>query len=152
LKFGDIVTAVASSAVILALLIFPIDMVLVPALGFFWGLNVGAIVSVLLTALIVGYVFAGKIWESRMEAIAKITALSAVLMAFFVAITLAATEWPAVVREANPGATYTALEWHIVEHVALLGQIFLNVIIVIVLGFIGLYIGSMFRRPVESKE
>jgi len=127
-------------------------MVLISALGFFWGLNVGAIVSILLTALIVGYVFAGKIWESRMEAIAKITVLSAVLMAFFVTMTLAATDWPAVVREAYEGATHTAFEWHVIEQVALLAQIFLNVIIVIVLGFIGLYIGSMLKRPEKSKE
>jgi len=155
LKFGDVVTAVASSAVIMVLIHFPLMIALIPALGSYWGINVSAIISVLLSALIVGYVFAGKIWEeSRMEAIAKIVVLAAVLMAFDVVIGNAAMEWTPVVREAyleaNPGASLSPFEWYVVEGVYLGSQVFLNVVIVLALGFIGLYVGSMFKRPAKG--
>ena len=58
MKFGDVVTAVASLAVIMVLILVPVEMVLVSALGFYWGQNVSVIVSILLGALIVGYIFA----------------------------------------------------------------------------------------------
>jgi hypothetical protein len=150
LKFGDIVTAVASAALILLILIFPMDMVLIPALGFYWGLNVGAIISVLLTALIVGYVFAGKISESRIESITKIAVLSGVLMVFLVGIQAAATDWKTVVTDAYKGESHTAFEWYVLEAVALSGQMLINAVIVLVLGFIGLYVGSMVRKPKKS--
>jgi len=131
-------------------------MVLVPALGFYWGSNVSVLISVLLSALIGGYIFAGKIWEARREAIAKITVLAAVLVMFFVVIQNAAigedfTQWVhETYQEANPTATLSTLEWYFVGSMALSSQVFWNVVVVLVLGFIGLYVGSMFRRPVKS--
>jgi len=156
LKFGDVVTAVASSVVVMVLIHFPLMIVLIPALGAFWGINVSAIISVLLSALTVGYVFATKIWEeSRMEAIAKITVLAALLMAFGVVMEVAAlahwTTWVTdMYLEANPGASLSAFEWYVVEAIYLSSQMFLNVVIVLVLGFVRLYVGSMFKRPAKS--
>ncbi len=156
MKFGDVVTAVASSVVVMVLIHFPLMIVLIPALGSYWGINVSAIISVLLSALIVGYVFAAKIWEeSRMEAIAKITVLAALLMAFAVVMEVAAmADWTTWVKEtyleANPGASLSAFEWYVVEGTYLGAMMFLNVIIVLLLGFIGLYVGSMFKRPAKS--
>jgi len=155
LKFGDVVTAVASSFVIFILILFPLEIALVPALGLFWGLNVSELVSILLSALIVGYIFAAKIWEARMGAITKIIVLSAVLVMFLVSINAAAlADWTPWVKEtyleANPTATLSTLEWYIVEGLTLTSQIFWNVVIVLALGFIGLYVGSMLKRPVKS--
>jgi len=154
LKFGDVVTAVASLAVILVLVGFPIDLVLRPALDPVWGGHVSGAVSILLTALIGGYVFAGKIWEARMEAIAKITVLSAALMIFYVISSPALADWNPAVKEAyleaNPGTTLSTSEWLSVESMALLQVMFINVVMVLVLGFIGLYVGSMLRRPGKS--
>jgi len=156
LKFGDVVTAVASSAVIMVLIHFPLMIALIPALGSYWGINVSAIISVLLSALIVGYVFAAKIWEeSRMEAIAKITVLAALLMAFSVVMEAAAmADWTTWVKEmyleANPGASLSPFEWYVVEGTYLGSIAFLNVVIVLLLGFIGLYAGSMLRKPKKS--
>jgi hypothetical protein len=127
--------------------------VLIPALGSYWGINVSAIISVLLSALIVGYVFAAKIWEeSRMEAIAKITVLAALLMAFAVVMEVAAkADWTTWVKETYTGTPpSSAFEWYVVEGVYLGAQVFLNVVIVLFLGFIGLYVGSMFKRPAKS--
>jgi hypothetical protein len=154
LKFGDVVTAVAVLAVIMILIHFPLTMALVPALGYYWGINVSAIVSILLSALIGGYVFAGKIWEeSRIEAIAKITVLAALLMAFSVVMeTAAATaDWTAWVKQEYTGtAPSSAFEWYAVEGMVLGSRVFLNVVIVLVLGFVGLYVGSMFKRPAKT--
>jgi hypothetical protein len=152
-KFGDVVTAVATLAVIMILIHFPLMIVLDMALGYYWGMNVSAIVSVLLSALIGGYIFAGKIWEeSGIGAIAKITVLAALLMAFAVIMeTAAMTDWTAWVKEEYTGtAPSSAFEWYAVEGMFLGYQVFLNVVIVLALGFVGLYIGSMFKRPAKT--
>jgi len=154
LKFGDVVTAVASLAVILVLVGFPIEMVLVPALGTDWATYVSGAVSIFLSALIGGYIFAGKIWEARMEAIAKITVLSAALMIFYVISLPALADWNPAVKEAyleaNPGTTLSTSEWLNVESLAILQVMFIDVVMVLVFVFIGLYVGSMLRRPGKS--
>jgi len=158
LKFGDIVTAVASLAVIMLLITVPIRMVLVPALGFGLGINVSAAVSILLSALIGGYIFAGKIWEeSRMAAIAKITVFAAVLMMFFAVNLSALPHWGLAVEEAykdmyTETATWSTSEWLAAENIAITNMVFFNVVMVLVLGFIGLYVGSMLRRPAKSRK
>jgi hypothetical protein len=154
LKFGDVVTAVASLAVIMVLVSFPLEMVLVPALGSDWGPYVNLVVSVLLSALIGGYIFAGKIWEARMEAVTKITVLAATLMIFYIISFPALAHWNLTVEEAyeaaNPGTTLSTTEWLTVESMALSQTMFIYIVMVLVLGFIGLYVGSMLRRPVKN--
>jgi len=156
LKFGDVVMAVATAAVIFVLISFLLDMALFPAIGYYWGLNVGFIVSIFLATLIIGYIFAAQIWEARMKAIAKITILAAVLMMFTVVIEVAAlgTYWTTWVHEtyldSNPGANPSVFDWYAIGSMYLGSQVVLNVVIVLVLAFIGLYIGSMFKRPAKS--
>ena len=159
LKFGDIVTCVASIAVIFALIIGPLDMVLFLALGISrmnnWGYLVSMIVSLLLSALISGYIFAGKLWEARRESITKITALWAALVMLF-AIIVPATwaDWGPIAKEeyqaAYPGATLSTSEWLTWEMMYLDVFMFFIVVLALVLGFIGLYIGSMLRKPKTS--
>jgi hypothetical protein len=156
LKFGDVVMAVATAAVIFVLIAFLLDWVLISAVGYFWGMNVGAIISIFLATLITGYIFAAQIWEARMKAIAKITILAAALMMFTVIVEVAAlgTYWAAWVNEtyldANPGANPSAFDWYGIASSYLGSQVVLNVVLVLVLAFIGLYIGSMFKRPAKS--
>ena len=86
MRFGDVVTCVASLAVIMVLVSVPIELVLVPALAPPWGTLVTQAVSFFLTALIGGYIFARKIWEEAgIQAIAKITVFCAVLWVFYLA-------------------------------------------------------------------
>ncbi len=157
MKFGDIVMSVASMAVITILIGVPLGMVLIIPFGedLFWGYTISNVVSILLGAIITGYYFAGKIWEARMEAITKIAILSAVLAMFSVTINTAAlADWTPMVKEtyleANPTATLSTSEWVIVEAMSLAQGVFSNAVIVLVLAFIGLYVGSMFRGPVKS--
>ncbi len=145
----------ASLAVIFALIGFPLELVLVPALGVDWGPTISTAISMLISALIGGYIFAGKIWEARMEAIAKVTVLSAVLVIFWILSLPSLENWNAAVHEANPAAYpegLSTLEWYVVEGMALGQQVFINVVMVLLLGFAGLYVGSMLRQPAKSRK
>ena len=158
MKFGDVVTVVASLAVLYVVISFLLGTLFVSALGYYWGMNVNAIVSILLCAVIGGVIFARKIWEEAgIQAIAKIVVLVALLMAFNVGIAAAAlpdrTAWvKQMYLDANPTATPSAFEWYAIESVALYSQIVLNVVLAFVLSFIGLYAGSMLRKPVKSQK
>jgi len=158
LKFGDLVMCVASISVISALIGFPLDLVFVSAgLGLKMGQDVGVFVSFFLSALISGYIFAGKIWEARRETITKITVLWAALVSLILTMIPAGlAHWGLMAEEEFrlmfPGATEpsTAAEWVSYEMMYNASFMFLVVAIVLVLGFIGLYVGSMLRRPAKS--
>jgi len=157
LRFGDVVTAVASLVVILVLVDFLLGIVLIPAIGLDWGGYVTGAVSIFLTAFIVGYVFARKIWEEAgMEAIAKITVLGAVLMVFYVVNFPALGDWTPAVKEAiqkaHPTSTFSTSQWVTLESMALTQTVAINMVMAIVFGFIGLYVGSMLRRPAKSQK
>jgi len=71
LKFSDVVMAVATLGVVYILIYSVLSIALVP-MNSVWGLNVAFFVSVLVSASIVGYDFAGKIREeSRWFRLAK---------------------------------------------------------------------------------
>jgi len=146
-------------AVIFALIAAPIEMVLFSALGISrmnnWGYMISLIVSLLLSALVSGYIFAGKIWEARREAITKIAVLWAALVMLFAMIVPATlADWGPVAKEeyqaAYPGTTLSTSEWVTWEMMYLDIFTCVMVVVVLVLGFIGLYIGSMLRKPVKS--
>jgi len=159
LRFDDVVTCVASMAVIFALIFAPLDMVLFSALGISgmtkWGYTVSSIISSFLSALISGYIHAGKIWEARREAITKITVLWAALF-YVLVITVPASiaDWGLSVKEdylaKYPGTTLSTSEWVTWEMMFQDVFAFLLVGMALVLSLIGLYIGSMFRRPAKS--
>ena len=156
LRFGGVLTAVASLFLITVLFSYPLEIVLIPALGFYLGPTLGALISVLISSLIVGYIFSRKIFEGRKESIAKISVLFAVLMIFSIAINNAAlgedfTQWVhETYQEANPTASLSTFEWYVIGGMFIGSQMFMNAITLVPLSFIGLYVGSMLRRPVKS--
>ena len=156
MKFGDIVIALATLAIIDIVLAFLLGMVLYPSLGSFWGQNATAIISFLLSGLLGGYIFAGQIWkENRIKAIAQISILAAFLVMFSVGIQfVAVADWiPAIKDEymnANPGVTMSHADWASYERMLISTVEVLNVVLVLALGFIGLYVGSMLRKPKKS--
>jgi hypothetical protein len=80
LKFGDVFRAAASAFVIYWFLYAVLALVLISVN---WGLYVATYVSPLLSAIVVGYFFAGKIREeSRIRSIGKIVVLLTVLVMF----------------------------------------------------------------------
>jgi hypothetical protein len=156
LKFGDVVTAVASLVVIMPLITLPLYMVLTPALDIYWGGTVTGAISTFLSALIVGYIFAGKILEARRETIAKIAVLSAAIVMVSVMNLAAALpdfgqNLKEMYQEMYPEAVnWSTSEWLAAEMMVIYLDMVLNAVTVFVFGFIGLYVGSMLRRPVKS--
>jgi len=156
LKFSDVVMALASIGVIDAMIWFVLGAALIPSVGSFWGMNSAGIISMLIAALVVGYVLAGKIQEeSRIRAVGKISVLSAWVIAFFVVISAAANpyfkDWvDETLRSLYATTAWTTTDWYVYGQLALMTNVVLNVVLVLILTFIGLYAGSMLRKPKES--
>jgi len=154
LKFGDMVIAIASLTIIL-ILFFPLGLVLTAALGNA-GFELGAFVSAFLSTIIVGYIYAQKIWEeNRTKTIAQIAVLFTVLIMFMGTMESAATaDWTPKIKEeymkANPVATPSASDWYYIEKFFLTLQNFLVVVLVLALSFIGLYIGTMLKKTTKT--
>jgi uncharacterized transporter YbjL len=86
LKFGDIIIAVASLLLVAWFINTPLNFVLIPASTSYGG-DVAYILCVLISGLVVGYVFAGKLREeSRWVSIGKVVILFAVVMMLVVGI------------------------------------------------------------------
>jgi hypothetical protein len=155
LKFGDIITAVASLTVVSLLLNFVFLAVFVPV-DSSWGVNVAGILSILVASLIVGYLFAVKIQEeSKMGAIGRIVVLFTVVLIFALMALLAANPYmEAAMNEEleNMFSTsgWTTKDWVGYSQFALVTLVALNVVSALVFGFIGLYAGSMLRKPKKS--
>jgi hypothetical protein len=149
LKFSDVVSATASIAVLMALMYFPLGFVL--NLQTFWGQWADSVISIFLSALIVGLIFASKIWEeARLGAILRIVVIGGVLLIFYTTIRFTSSDFISWVKEANPNPTYTAADWYHFDGEVLVYNLFLNVVFWLVVSFVGLYIGSLLRKPKKS--
>jgi hypothetical protein len=160
LKFGDVIITVACLAVVTFLLDTVLALVIVP-LNTSWGLDVTLIVSVLISGLIVGYAFAGKIREeSRMLSIGEVLVLFAVLVALSVMTQYSAVEHFGPLIDQHLNSTYsktttsswTNTDWFAYEMTMLRIYTVLPMIYVLVFGFIGLYLGSMRKPSAKTKE
>ena len=111
MKFGDIITAVASLVVIYILLGFVFLAVFVPV-DPYWGLEVANILAILVASLIVGYVFAAKIQEgSRMGAIGRIVVLFSVLQVFGFLASVAVNPYMGTMIEENLESMFSTSGW-----------------------------------------
>ena len=157
MKFGDVIVAVASWQVVFILVHTVLSIALIP-ISSYWGFNVDSILSFLVSALIVGYVFAGKIREeSKMVSIGKIVVLSAVLTMFATMIGVSATghynAWvDESLRNMYSTGSWTNTDWVAFEHMMLVEWAVFPVVYVLVFSFIGLYLGSMRKPSAKTKE
>jgi len=157
LKFGDVVTAIASLTVIMVFISGPLTLVLTPALGKFNAFELSGFVSFILSPLIVGYIFARQIWEeNRTRTIAKITVIFTVLVMLIILMENATVEYAPMVRadylKANPTATPSEFDWYNIELMAISSEVFLSGVFMLAITFIGLYIGSMLKKPTKSPK
>jgi MFS family permease len=156
LRFGDVITAVALLFLVTVLISYPLEIVLISVLGLHSGPPIGASISVFLGALIIGYVFSGRITDSRKEAIVKISVLFTVLMLFSIVLNNAVlgedfTKWVhESYQESNPTASLTTFEWFMVGGLFIGSQMFMNGIVLFLLSLIGLFIGSMVRKKTKT--
>jgi hypothetical protein len=155
LKFGDIVTAVAALAVIDVLLDFVLLVVFIPV-NSYWGTDVAGIISYLVASLIVGYVFAVKIQEeSRTGAIGRIVVLFSVVVMFAAMALFAVNPYTSTAikegLESNFSTSgWTNSDWFGYSFLGIVMLVAFNVIFALVFSFIGLYAGSMLRKPKKT--
>ena len=150
MKFSDVIIATAS--------IVLIGLILDTFLGVaFAPLNshsmsaVAWVISFLVAALIVGYVFALKIQEESMwRAIGSVVVLSAFVVMLSLAVWFANPLVSPDVKD-ELSSMFNTSGWTTNDWAAYLGlAITLDDIIALVLSFIGLYVGSMLRKPKKS--
>jgi hypothetical protein len=156
LKFGDVIIAAASMAVTFIFVDALLWIALVPmntALS-----DVASIVSLLVSGLVVGYVFAGKIREeSRMASIGKIVVLFAVgqmlgFVPFFGTVGHYGLWVDEYINSTYPTHGVTNENWMTYESMMLFALTAAFVALSLVLGFIGLYLGSMHKPSAKTKE
>lgn len=156
MRFGDVITAVASLFLVTLLISYPLEIVLISALGLQSGPPIGASVSVLMGALIIGYVFSGRMTDSRKEAIVKISVLFTVLMLFSIVLNNAVlgedfTNWVhESYLDSNPTASLTSFEWFLVGGLFIGSQMFMNGIVLFLLSLIGLFIGTIVWKKTKT--
>jgi uncharacterized membrane protein (UPF0182 family) len=155
LKFSDVIIATVS-LVLVGLILNAFLMVAFGPLNSSGseGDSLAFIIAFLVASLIVGYVFALKIQEdSRIKAIGFILVLSAFTALIFSAVWIANPFESLLFRDELSSmfntSGWTDYDW--ASYSALMLSV--DVIIGIVVGFIGLYAGSMLRKPsAKTKE
>jgi len=156
LKFSDVILAVATMGVIDVLVYLVLGMALIPSMGSFWGLNSAAVISMLVAGLVAGFVFAGNIQEeSRIRAVGKIAVLLGAVVSSTVMISISANGYynawvTEYLQSTYSTGAWTTMDWYVYGQLILVSQVALNVVLALVLGFIGLYAGSMLRKPKKS--
>jgi hypothetical protein len=156
LKFSDVILAVAAFSVIYILVVTVLLMVLISPLGSYLGMNTAGIVSILIAGLLAGFLFAGQIQEeSRMKAVGQIAVLAAFVELFAVLIAFPTNGYyGAWTTETLQGmfstGAWTTVDWFTYEGMMTYWYVALNVVLTFVLGFIGLYAGSMLRKPKKA--
>jgi hypothetical protein len=150
LKFSDAIIATAS----LVLLGFILDTFFMVAFGSLSASStsnmLSFVIAVLVASLVVGYVFALKIQEeSRIKATGVIVVLSAFTLLILFAIVIAngfASPW--FQDSLNSMFNKTTQQWsHYDLNAYAALAVSMQVIIGMVISFIGVYIGSMLRKP-----
>jgi hypothetical protein len=154
LRFGEIIAAVAVGTVLSVVLDYLFGVAFVAAVGTDWGLLVAFVVSVLVASLVVGYVFAGQIQESRLGSVGRIAALVGVVVMFTVIISFAANAYYAswvddYLRSNFSTGSWSKMDWFIHGQLVLLSETVMHMVLAVVLSFVGLYAGSM--RKVSAK-
>jgi hypothetical protein len=156
MKSGDAVVAVASLTVIYVLIYSALSVALVPMISA-WGLNVAFVVSVLVSGLIVGYFFAGRIREEpKMVSLGKMVILFAFVIMLFVLIGSGGGHSSAMIDENLENmydtSSWTNTDWFAYETMAGVGIVSVNILLALVLSFVGLYLGSMLKPSAKAKE
>jgi len=150
LKFSDVVIATAS-LVLIGLALDAVLKVLFIPLNSNEGELLAYIIAWLVASLIVGYVFALKIQdESRIRAIGGIVVLSAFTLMFFLGVWIAnplASPWFKESLESMFNTSgWTNYDWS--AYTALVTTV--DIVFGLVFSFIGLYAGSMLRKPKKT--
>ena len=156
MKFQDVIVVVASLTVAFILFDCVFNLALVPATGSNLGAMAAVIVSILVSGLVVGYAFAGKIQEeSKMASIGKIVVLFTAVFGLLTTIVYGAIYHYGAYTDETLSSMYntgswTNTNWFAYEIMMLVIAVALFVVFALVFGFIGLYAGSMLKKPKKT--
>ena len=152
MKFSDVILAVASTFVIYWLLY---AVLIIVSLSVVWGVYVATYVSPLISAIVVGFVFAGKIREeSRLRSIGKIVVLTTalIMLVYYMSYTIGHTG--AFIDESLQNmfstGSWTTLDWVRYETMYVMVNTAAVAVFAALLDFIGLYAGSMLKKPKKA--
>ena len=154
MKFGDIVIAVATYAVLQIPLAFLLTIAALQVFGVTMFTHYGAgLTTVFLSMLIVGYLFRADIRKGGRQAILRIVVLSAFYEIFVVMFQPTFADWLPFAIETSPeafsGTIVTTLEWFLYD-LSRRGNMVFNILTLISLGYIGLRVGSKFKQVPKS--
>ena len=158
MKFGDIIIVVATLIVAFFLFDSLFNLALIPATSSEWGAMAAVIVSILLSGLVAGYFFAGKIREeSRTASIGKVVILFTAVFGLLIMIVYGAIYHYGALADETLSSMYNAsgwtnTNWFAYEIMGLTVDTALFVVFALIFGFIGLYLGSMRKPPAKTKE
>ena len=154
MKFSDVILAVAS-LLLISWSLYPILAIAsLPLNSNTASDTLSYIISILVGALIVGYVFAPKIHEeSKVKAIGSVVVLSTLVLMALLMVWFASPQGNRWFMD-GLNSTFNRTEWtdyDLTVYSALLET--MDTVIALVLSFIGLYLGSMLRNPsAKTKE
>jgi hypothetical protein len=154
LKFGDIIIAVATYAVLQIPTAFLLTTVTLTAFGTTMFAHYGAgLIAVFLSMLIVGYLFRAEIRKGGRQVILRIVVLAAFYEIFVVMFQPTFADWlPFALKapsEAFSGTAVATLEWFLYD-LSRRGNMVFNILTVIGLGYFGLHVGSKFKSVTKS--
>lgn len=155
MKFGDTVTAVALYAVLQVLIAFPLSILMVQTLGvFMYSYYSSGLIAVFLSMLIVGYLFGEKTRKRSRKAMSRIIVLGAFYDLLVMVFQPTLADWiPFAIDKPKgsfDGTVVTTTEWFLYD-LSRRGNMFFSILIVMGVGFAGLYIGSRLRKPKSSE-
>ena len=154
MKFGDILIAVATYAVLQILTAFLLTTVLLVVFGItmftYYGAGLGA---VFLSMLLVGYFFRAKISKGGRQVILRIVVVAAFYEIFVIMFQPTFADWlPFLLKapsEAFSGNVVATLEWFLYD-LSRRGNMVFNIFMVIGLSYFGLKVGSKFKHMPKS--
>ena len=154
MKFGDIIIAVATYAVLQILIAFLLTIVALPAFGVTMYTHYGAgLTAVFLSMLIVGYLFRVEIRKGGRQVILRIVVLSAFYEIFVIVFQPTLADWlPFALetpKEEFAGTIVSTLEWFLYD-LSRRGNMVFSILTLIGLGYIGLRVGSKFKQAPKS--
>lgn len=153
-KFGDTITAAALYGVLQILIAFPLSILVIQAFGvFMYSYYSSGLIAVFLSMLIVGYLFGEKMRKGRRKAISRIIVLGAFYELLVRVFQPTLADWiPFAVGKPKgsfDGTVVTTTEWFLYD-LSRRGNMFFSILIVMGVGFVGLYVGSRLRKPRAS--
>jgi hypothetical protein len=140
LNFENVLYSLSAFFAFYIFAFIPINMLNLGILGLF--------ITGVLPAMAVGYIFANKMVQSRTVSIAKILVLATVLVALFLPTFTGYIDWYNF-QASNPSSTLQASEFMVFMGRQTFMFIAYNLAILLPAAFIGLFVGSLLRKPAK---